>query len=184
MSDRPALCFDLSALMVSDRTHFHTAEQPCAVASDLLASVVYTCTLWFSSCLCGLSEASETGSSLEKGRLGAANAADHCTRSSAFRITMVLRPAAAAARVAAPSLLLFLVMLVAVVPEVVQSAPYLLLQNKAPKCFQIDAPQNKKLVVKYHAPGASAAAYNAVLHLVTAVHIPCDVVAAVVFAYH
>jgi len=26
--------------------------------------------------------------------------------------------------------------------------------------------------------------FNAVLHLVTAVHIPCDVVAAVVFAYH
>jgi hypothetical protein len=36
---------------------------------------------------------------------------------------------------------------------VVEGSPYVLLQNKAPKCWQIDAPYKKVLLVKYQAPG-------------------------------
>ena len=55
-----------------------------------------------------------------------------------------------------PSRLLAFVVVAAIGPilQTVQGSPYFLLQNKAPKCFQMDSPANVKLTIKYHVPGA------------------------------
>lgn len=37
--------------------------------------------------------------------------------------------------------------------ETVTCMPYILLNNKAPKCYNIDARSNTKMIVTYHAPG-------------------------------
>lgn len=46
-----------------------------------------------------------------------------------------------------------LVLLVAFLAVAVEPMPYIVLKNKAAKCYQVDAKSNTKLIVKYHAPG-------------------------------
>jgi len=69
------------------------------------------------------------------------------------RRTALLPSLRAAAPIRYDVVALALVVLLAAAARPVHGMPYFLLQNKAPKCFQIGAQPNTKLVVTYSAPG-------------------------------
>jgi hypothetical protein len=37
----------------------------------------------------------------------------------------------------------------------VEAMPYVMLKNKAPKCFLVAAPSNTRMIISYHAPGTT-----------------------------